>query len=253
MVQSNIFTLRLVDAFTKTDLNERVDSNGRTWVKGDGGDEFFVVVENLKDPMSSIKCCISVDGVDLGYTWISHCINKSTPLGPMKSGQTFASGNDLTAHAFRFVRHERTKDEVKDETTRETKNEERDRHIPESGTVTAVWYVATNMGNSIESHRTTDWTGQTNSKTSSHKKDQSTLHATVGSVPATLPMKNSWDYDTGRELARATIHYTTDFGMAVRGLYSTDEVTDDTPVPKRVKKEELKKDGETAEAAIVLE
>lgn len=222
MPTTDSFGLTLVDAVTREPLKEYHDgSTGTTWVKGEPGDEFFVVVKcEVRD---DVKCKIAIDGKDLGYNWVSHAPDTSPFLGPLKSGQTISSGDDdhLTTHALRFVRHEVSRDAESTET-----------HSI-SGSVTASWYTAECDARSECSWKMDDWTPEETRVTSGHAKDSSVLRTVAGSMPGSLNTSVHTHFWRGVDRLRTLeIKYTTDFGLAVRGLLSDEEtrpVKDETP------------------------
>ena len=58
----------------------------------------------------------------------------------------------------------------------------------------------------------------------SHKKDSSVLRSTAGSMPGSLLSVCHGTYEDVEQLCTLTIKYTTDFGLAVRGLLKDEDV-----------------------------
>lgn len=211
------FSLTLTDASTGEERREYVDTMGTTWVKGEEKDEFFIMLSN-QDTRDAL-CKILVDDVDLGYSYKMPRTRTSTPLGVLKSGQSW-SDSKLISHALKFV--EKTRASTKEES-------EEDGRLPSTGSVTVNWYHCIWEYDSVKSETTrttTSWSGTASGALSStmHKKEHSQLRSEVGSAASTL--KNDPSGPTarcGEILATTTVRYTSDFGLAVRGLLSADE------------------------------
>ena len=241
MVVSGPFVASVVDANDKTALTERTDSGGTVWVKGEPGDEFFVTIRQLYDIGHAATAHINVDGKDLGYSLVwKRGPFVSSPLGPPKSGQSW-DDSDMVTHAFKFMRHVAPQPSADDE-----------RRVPAAGSVTVTFYRAVVSADQTAPRQdtTSEWTGSTDTAVASHKKEQASLRAGVGSVPGRLPRAADTFYDHKEVLATITIRYTTDFGIAVRGLYTPDEVNmPSSPAKKKMKKEA---GGTSADDAIVV-
>jgi hypothetical protein len=205
--------LRIVDAVTLRPLKEYVDSEDRIWVKGDHGSEFFVIVETKNMDSPHIKCSIKVDGNDIGYAWIVHSPDVSPPLGPLKHGQRCEAGEKLTSHAFKFIEEDAV---IGNEDTVP---------LPPAGCVTAKWSAAVESG--VPPPVKVDFNTWSESvigaKGTSHKKDASIVRAGQGHTPSELPMYQSKQYSSTHDLTTATVYYTSDFGLAVRGLLKNEE------------------------------
>ena len=211
------FSLSLVDADSLDPLREYGEClSSVSWVKGEGGDEFFVVLRC--EQYNSTKCFVEVDGKDLGYTWISHSPGTSEPLGPIKGGQTARAGStDLVTHAFRFVRESRSEE-----------------HKPSSfGTVKATWFACEREGD--DDAVTLDGWDEDDTFDSS-------LRASTGAMPGSLPKVCTGSWVTRDEMCSLSINYTTEIGLAVRGLTNVphkrtaDE--DDVVEVKKLKKDD---------------
>lgn len=231
MVVSGAFVASVVDAKDNTALKERTDAGGTVWVKGDPGDEFFVTIGQLFDLGHTVTAHIEVDGKDLGYSMVWHRAPfVSDPLGPAKSGQSWRDG-DMVSHAFQFMRHVASHSSTHDE---------EGRRAPAAGCVTVTFYRATVSADQTETETesTSEWTGSTEAVVASHKKEQASLRAGVGSAPGRVPRATAMFYDCHETLSTITIRYTTDFGIAVRGLYTHEEVNmPPSPPNKKVKRE----------------
>lgn len=237
MVADGGFRLSIVDATTKQPLRERVDKGDIGWVQGEEGHEFFVTVGVDKRPASRppnppakyVHACIYVDGKDLGYhmRFQSCYTSTSPPLGPAKAGQAW--NEEGVVHAFKFERG-----------TSGGGNW----HV---GSVTVVFRRAT-LQSSAAVPKTTiqTWTGQTASA-ALHHKEQSSLHAGVGTTPGKMPNVASRPLECHEVLGVLTLRYTSDMGLAVRGMEA------DTPPCKKVKTEDKKPGGTSKQDAIVLE
>lgn len=211
------FSLTLTDASTGEERREYVDAMGTTWVKGEKGDEFFIMLKN-QDTRDAL-CKIFVDDVDLGYSYKMPRTRTSAPLGVLKSGQSWSDSN-LVSHALKFVEKARVGGEDDDEDGRS---------LPSTGSVTVKWYHCMwehNTSVKSETSRTTSsWSGSKAASSSTmHKKEQSQLRSEEGSTASTLvndPKGPTVRF--GELLATTTVQYTSDFGLAVRGLLSADE------------------------------
>lgn len=206
------FSLTLTDASTGEGRREYVDAMGTTWVRGERDEEFFIMLRN-QDTRDAL-CRIIVDDVDLGYSYKMPRTRTSAPLGVLKSGQSWSDSN-LISHALKFV-----------EKTRASPGEE-DVRLPSTGSVTVKWYNCMWEYSSVKSdtaQTTSSWPGSSAASSSMHKKEQSQLRSEEGSTASTL--LNDFKGPTariGELLATTTVQYTSDFGLAVRGLLSADE------------------------------
>ena len=209
------FSLTLTDASTGEERREYVDAMGTTWVKGEKDDEFFIMLKNqdLRDAL----CQIFVDDVDLGYSYRVPRTRTSAPLGVLKSGQSWSDSN-LISHALKFV--ERTRAST-------GKEDDEDGRLPSAGSVTVKWYHCIWEYNSVRSETsktTSSWSGSNASSSTMHKKEQSQLRSEEGSTASTLVNDPKGPTTRcGELLATTTVQYTSDFGLAVRGLLSADE------------------------------
>ena len=205
------FSLTLTDACTDEERREYVDAMGTTWVKGETDDEFFIMLKN-QDTRDAL-CRIFVDGVDLGYSYTMPRTRTSAPLGILKSGQAWAD-SELIAHALKFV-----------EQPRASIGDEEDGRTPSSGSVTVQWYNCMWEYNSVTSEATTtSWSGSRAPSSAMHTKEQSQLRSEEGSTASTLTNDPKGPTARcGELLATTTVQYTSDFGLAVRGLLSADE------------------------------
>lgn len=208
------FSLTLTDASTGEGRREYVDAMGTTWVKGEKDDEFFIMLKNgdTRDAM----CKIFVDDVDLGYLYKMPRTRTSAPLGVLKSGQSWSDSN-LISHALKFV----------EKTRAPAAGEDEDGRLPSTGSVTVQWYNCVWENNCVkpETKTTSSWSGASSASSSTmHKKEQSQLRSEEGSTASTLINDpNAQTARCGELLATTTVQYTSDFGLAVRGLLSADE------------------------------
>lgn len=227
------FYVHLVDATTGMPLQERTDANGAVWVKGEPGDEFFVLVEQdaRGGPACDVSASIKVDGASLGYRPVWKRENlpfTSNLLGPAKTGQ-LSTDSDMVTHAFKFLRHETTQNGDDDD----------DRGEPTTGSVVVTFRRAV-FSDEMRKNVTTvsEWVGSDEAVVASNKKEQVALRAGVGSVPSRICVRPTV-VRAHEVLETVTVRYTTDFGIAVRGLYTPDEVnmpSSSSPARKRVKK-----------------
>jgi hypothetical protein len=139
----------------------------------------------------------------------------SAPLGVLKSGQSWSDSN-LISHALKFVENARAGEE-----------DEEDGRLPSTGSVTVKWYHCMWEHNSVKSETsqtTSSWSGSSASSSTMHKKEQSQLRSEEGSTASTLVNDpKAQTARCGELLATTTVQYTSDFGLAVRGLLSADE------------------------------
>tara|TARA_B110001450_G_scaffold126537_1_gene119151 strand:- start:20246 stop:20944 length:699 start_codon:yes stop_codon:yes gene_type:complete len=210
------FSLTLTDAFTGAYRREYVDAMGTTWVKGEKDDEFFFVLKN-EDSRDAL-CKILVDGVDVGYSYKMPRTQTSDPIGVLKSGQSW-SDSKLISHALKFVEKKQNVADIKDD---------EDGRLPSMGSVTVQWYalkIDFDSTVSDQTKMTSSWSGTLDVSTSSmHKKEQSQLRSEEGASASTLSNDpNGPIARFGDLLATTTLCYTSDFGLAVRGLLSADE------------------------------
>jgi hypothetical protein len=246
MVQNQGFTLMLLDEF-KNPMRERVDKDGVTWCVGEPNKEFWIQMGQMHSWHASLLY-LEVDGADIGYSmsFKKHWIGTTNPLGAIKSGQDWNSTDPLTTHAFKFMRHDVVKDD----------NDEDDiRGNTPAGSITMyVHKCVPGVKTELPQDGTTSaWTPSSSTGANvTHKKEQAALRAGVGSTPGSLNAVSNDAIDDLGEVCRITIRYTTDFGMAVRGLYTEEEVSapPPPPPPKRVKREPR---GDSEEDAICLE
>jgi hypothetical protein len=126
--------------------------------------------------------------------------------------------------------------------------------FPAAGGITVTFYRATASAHQAEIKTetiTSEWRGSDETvAVASHKKEQSSLRAGIGTTLGRLPTASDVAYDRHEVLATLNVRYTTDFGIAVRGLYTPEEVNmPSSPVRKRVKREPR---GTNEDDAIVL-
>ena len=206
MVKHGDFELVLIDAVTSLPLQEKTDALGRTWVKGDDGQEFFVQVNNSVLRRCGLEVDVYVDGHDVGYSWGSVSASESDFIGIPVPQCPFPK-----VRAFKFER-------------RDAHSDTPDRHVPGSGTVKAIWYeTPVEAGAPMASDRVERKWCDSHSETSKHPKEASSLRATVGSCEHSMQMFEEGVWERLRIVDSITIHYTSDFGMAVRGLYTRRE------------------------------
>lgn len=241
------FSAALVDATHRTILQERVDANGKAWVMGEPGDEFFVAVAQREHVPCAVKTYVAVDGVDIGYGILfpSTAPCELPLMGPMKSGQTWSEGA-LVTHAFKFLRHD-VRDALREQ-------DEGERRVPPAGRVTVRLVRTIKTDRPVVGLALNTWSGDSSvGPCPRYKKDQSELRAAVGRTVRTIGCAAPLHYEDQEELARLTIRYTTDFGMAVRGLYTREEANGaQQPPPKRVRRERRAPTGASTKDAIVL-
>tara|TARA_B110001452_G_scaffold96877_1_gene80154 strand:- start:4477 stop:5166 length:690 start_codon:yes stop_codon:yes gene_type:complete len=212
---SHAFSLTLTNACTGGERREYVDTIGTTWVKGEKDEEFFLVLKNTD--LCDTLCKILVDNVDIGYLYEMPQHGLSAPLGILKSGQSWSDSN-LTSHAFKFVEKKRAPLAPGDE--------DQDGRLPSSGSVIVYWYKCKWDYDSVksETRTTSSWSGAASASSSMHKKEQSQLCSEEGSIASTLTVDlKGPTARCGELLATTTVQYTSDFGLAVRGLLSSEE------------------------------
>lgn len=212
------FSFALTDASTGHERREYVDTSGTTWVKGEKGDEFFIILEN-KGPRDAF-CKVLVDGVNIGFGYNMPRGRRSTPIGVLKSGQSWSDTN-LIMHALRFV--EKSRDTIQDE------DDYNDNRTPSAGSVTVEWYACEWDYSTVEEGMTTtthSWSGKAAKASSSsmHKKEQSQLRSEEGSAASSISNNSKGPRaKRGELLASTPVQYTSDFGLAVRGLLAEEE------------------------------
>ena len=215
MVVSGGFALQLVDANSGAPYKELLDTSGQSWVAGEQGDEYFLQAKHVISPGCRTMCFLEVDGVRIGkYKKDAGSLGWSRNLGLKKSGQTIARGEEGVCHALKFQRIGQAAAQAADDDGAD------EGRPPAHGMITATFYRSTKLGK--KHHSTT--TGGTNlgSSTQSHadnkKEGAAALKSTAGSAPASYK-PSSHKSITHEELGRVTIRYTSDFGLAVRGLH----------------------------------
>ena len=243
MPSNSHFSLSLVDAVSGEELREYKADDTSTWVKGDPGEEFFIVV-GCHMPPKSIVCALEVDGKDIGYNWICHRANTSMQLGPIKSGQEVGSCTaDIVTHAFRFV-------EV-DANGGGEAGDGNEEGPPGHGTIVATWYNAEQVHTQTppSSCSFNAWEGDAEGSllTTDNKKDCSVLRSTSGSMPGSLPVVSDSVYEKRDKIGSLEIKYTTDFGIAVRGLYPRQPVQYARPKKRRFQDEDEDEDEDVTE------
>ena len=211
------FGVTLTQASTGDARHEYFDGTGAAWVKGEEDDEFFIVLTN-NDTRPAL-CKVYVDGVHLGYDNQLPAGATTPPLGVLKSGQSFAESNLIT-HALKFVK--RTRDECA------AGEDEDDHRLPSAGSVTVKWYncIWDSDATYDPVHTTRSWQGTASSSSSAtmHKKEQSQLRSEEGSAASSLSNSSTGlRARCGELLDTVTVQYTSDFGLAVRGLLTKEE------------------------------
>ena len=207
------FSLTLTHASTGEERREYVDSMGTTWVMGEKDDEFFFVLKN-RDSRDAL-CKMFVDGVDLGYSFKMPRTRTSAPIGILKSGQSW-SESELISHALKFVETASAPTEV-----------DEDGRLTSVGSVTVQWFSCMWDYTTVKAEHTavtSSWSGASSVSSHMHKKEQSQLLSGKGSVVSTFDhTSNGPTARCGELLATTTVKYTSDFGLAVRGLLSAEE------------------------------
>lgn len=213
------FGVTLTQASTGDARHEYVDDGtGAAWVKGEEDDEFFIVLTN--NDIRPTLCKVYVDGVHLGYDYQLTAGATTPPLGVLKSGQSLVNSN-LIVHALKFVK--RTRDECA------PGEDSDDRRLPSAGSVTVKWYNCIWDGdpNAMYGpvHSTKSWQGAAPSSSATmHRKEQSKLRSEEGSTASALSNSSTGlRARCGELLDTTTIQYTSDFGLAVRGLLTEEE------------------------------
>ena len=204
------FAASLTNASTGEELRMYEDGAGQAWVKGEPGDEFFIRLNN--DDARHALCGVRVDGVGIGYDMPVLGKTRSIPLGVLKSGPSW-SDESLITHALKFVEQKREA----------VGNDEDEGRPPTSGTVTVQWYEYGPRANVANDTTTAKWSGGKNAASGMHKKEQSQLRSEEGSAASTLKNYPGPRPRRGALLHTITVRYTSDFGLAVRGLLSREE------------------------------
>ena len=216
------FSLSLTDAATGEVRREYADARSEdVWIKGEQGEEFFLRLKN--DDTCDAVCIIHVDGVDLGYRITMPSRRESPLLGVPKSGQSW-SDSTVMWHALQFVERKRDDDDGS------RVDDDEDRRLPEVGSVKVDWYQCEydrdrTLTTGTEAV-TKPWPGNSSGVSSStmHKKEQSQLCSKEGSSVAEFTNRPTAPFARrGPLLATTKILYTSDFGLAVRGLLSAEE------------------------------
>lgn len=224
MVRVGAFVLRLVCARTDAELEEHTDDAGNTWVAGSEGDEFFVRVQLAADPGFDVQTVVEVDGASIGYTWnisgdqVDSESNKTSKLGPLKSGQQSSGGTQVTAHAFKF---EKIGQPAADN------DDNDDDSQPASGQVVARWHRAVKSGQPALNTGVQTWQGAgataaAGGDKARKKEGASALKSGTGATPTSYTW-SQYMWEQHEEVARATIRYTSEFGLAVRGILKDDQ------------------------------
>lgn len=228
MPSDSHFTLSVLDAVSLDPLREYKGPGGAAWVKGEHGEEFFVEVRC--EMTKTVVCYVTVDGKDIGYTWITHRPNVSEPLGPLRESMPTvdAISTSVPTTAFQFVELEANQDDTAPPPSAEGGAADERVPIPANGTIVATWYTTEDTPVKVtSSHRLGDWesnAGTTDVGATDNKKDCSVLRSTKGSMPGSVPSVSDVYYGKKELLGRLEIKYSTDFGLAVRGLYPKQEV-----------------------------
>ncbi|EOD34446.1 hypothetical protein EMIHUDRAFT_363482 [Emiliania huxleyi CCMP1516] len=243
------FSLRLVDAATGEPLKEYTDSQGREWVAGEDDQEFFVELAN-EAGAGRVKAFVTVDGSSIGYNWqIVGEAASSSQLGPLKTGQQTAAGATVVAHAFKFKQADETGDD----------GEASEGAPPPYGRVEVSWKRATlsDVPTPTQGFQTAAWAGKGVS-TSSKKEGMGALKSSTGAAPTSLAW-SSQSWTVHDEVASATILYSSQFGLAVRGMRpdarpvaGTSADADDEPLQGPARRRR-RTEGRDESSAIVLE
>ena len=136
-------------------------------------------------------------------------------IGPLKPGQDdeekplkvkgAEAHNQKIAHAFKFVRVDQVPAGAFESLP------------PSFGRIEAVWRRCTPSGGGASSLFL--WQGSSSSASAESKEGAAALKAALGSTPTSLPVLDAGKYwEEHEEIGRAHIRYTSEFGLAVRGL-----------------------------------
>lgn len=220
MVAVGAFALQVVDADTGIPLKELVDQkDGQVWVEGSEGVQYFLQISHTRNPGYDTKCIVDVDGINLSkHHKRATDLHWSKNLGIKKKGQDVAVGAEGISHALKFQRigQVAAADGAEDE----------DGRPPACGMIVARWHRTTDLGPARGGMKVRDnkWQGGASHAAAADNKKEgaAALKSTAGSAPSTFRTA-SRRTATHEEVGRITIRYTSDFGLAVRGLLKDDE------------------------------
>ena len=93
------FTLSVIDATSREILPERTGADGKVWVKGEDGKEFYLVVDTKQEPKGEdVLCCVKIDGISVGYRKAMRESGVSYVVG-LRSGANIVSIKFVEGHA----------------------------------------------------------------------------------------------------------------------------------------------------------
>lgn len=233
-----MFALQLVDATAGIPLNEHIDGSGQAWVAGEEGDEYFLQVRHVADPGCDTKCIIEVDGeeIDSRRKGLGSRLTWSHNLGLRKAGQTVAPGEEGIIHALKFARIGQAAAAGDGGGA-----EDEDGRPPAHGLIVARFHRYTVIGKRTkESTASSRWQGSSSQQGDNKKEGAAALKSTTGSAPSSYKVSRHRT-QTNEEVGRVSIRYTSEFGLAVRGMLTAgndDQQQADAPARTKRRKRE---------------
>ena len=240
------FDLDVVNAATKASYPKYIDASGNRWVCGEPGKEFFIRVFVFPQAQGKTegpyyRLSVKVDGRHLGYDCIAdttddkfHAAIFGIPKG------------DVSINAFKFERHDLSSSSKNADDAMDGR--------PGQGNIQLTVYKVHRLAKfeDTSSLIPREWDAASAPSTRGNKKDSSVLSAGKGKSTQSQAAKSKYDYSEGVQVEVQTLNYTTEFGLAVRGMHtpvvplsSTD--TESKADEKEEAETEEKKEAETEE------
>lgn len=195
---------------------------GQTWVAGEDGAEFFLQIKHT-NPGTDTSCKIAVDGEHLTSWRMRHDNHDwSSKLGAIKRGQSLSAGDQGIMHALRFQRVGQSS------ASRDDQEDEDESRLPTFGSVEAKWYRTVKTTQLKSTVNTKGFGGSSAASIggdkASKKEGAAALRSTAGSVPTTF-VESKFKSTLHEQLGAASIRFTSEFGLAVRGLLRDEDAS----------------------------
>jgi len=186
------------------------DASGKSWVCGEPGNEFYarVTLQNKTEDPEYYRISVAVDGNTVGYDAVMEAHKNIRP--PAVFG---IPKGDVKINAFKFVRHDLSSSSSSDDTMDAR---------PGQGQVQLFVYKCDRLGKFEETPSIVpdQWTATSAPSNSDNKKDSSVLSAGKGNSSKLLAAMSKYEYSFGSFVETQTLNYTTEFGLAVRGMHT---------------------------------
>ena len=204
-----VFVLAVVDAATEAPYPTYTDASGESWVCGEPGKEFYVRVtsQGKMEIPEYYRLSVTVDGSRVGYD----CVLETHKYGSAMFG---IPKGDVSINAFKFVRHDLSSSSENPDDAMDAR--------PGQGQIQLNVFKVDRLAKfeNVPVIVPDEWNASAPSTRGKNKKDSSVLSAGKGTSTQSLVGLSKYDYTDGVQVEVQTLNYTTEFGLAVRGMHT---------------------------------